>query len=104
MVETGLEERVARLEGRVEGFEGRFDGLDRRVDILERRIDALDAKVDRFRDELSARIDALDRKLTADIATVKQNQLTQFRWIVGTQVALFVAISGSFAAGFLALK
>ncbi|MBI4501639.1 MAG: hypothetical protein HY700_10805 [Gemmatimonadetes bacterium] len=93
MPEFGLDERVARLEGRVDGFADRFDGLDQRMnqldgrmDRFERRMDALDAKVDRFREELAGQIRALDQKVS-----------TQFRWTVGIQVAVLLAVVAALA-------
>ena len=71
---AGLAERVAKLEGRVDGFDARFDSL-------ERRLDALDAKVDRFRAELSGAIAALETKMSS-----------QYRWLLGTQLTVFVTV------------
>lgn len=70
-----------KLGGRIDQLSGRIDALDRKVDS---RIGAVDGKVDRFRDELSGRIEALDRKVSR-----------QFTWIVGIQVAMFIAVIGS---------
>jgi len=81
MLESGLEERVARLEGRVSGFDDRFSAIERRFDSIDRRFDFLEARIDRFRAELNGRIDALDQKMSR-----------QFTWIVGIQVAVLLAV------------
>lgn len=67
MAEPGLEERIAKLEGRVDGFEARFDSLERRFDSLERR---MDARFEGIEDTMSK----------------------QFRWLLGTQLTVFVTV------------
>ncbi len=69
-----IEERVAYLEGKVEEHSRGFAEL-REI------IFHLDQKVDRFRQELAARIEALDQKIS-----------TQFRWLVGIQIAVLLAV------------
>ena len=104
MAEFGLDERVARLEGRVEGFADRFDGLDQRMsqldgrmDRFERRIDALDTKVDRFCEELGRQIAALDHKVDEKLGALDQKISTHFRWTVGIQVAVLLAVVAALA-------
>ena len=55
--------------------------MSNRIDGLAGRIDAVDAKVDRFREELSAKMSH------------------QFGWLVGIQVSVLVAVIGALVAG-----
>lgn len=98
VTEPGLQERVARLEGRTEDFGERFDGLDRRVDSLERRMDArfesLDQRLEAFERRVDARFEAMDRRFEA----IETSMAKQFRWLVGGQVTLLVAVVGALSS------
>ncbi|MEX0692401.1 MAG: hypothetical protein WD934_03840 [Gemmatimonadales bacterium] len=96
----------AKLEGRVDGFDARFDSLERRFDTVdhrfdavdrrfervEQRIDALDAKVDHRINALDGKVDGFRIELAGAIAALDSKTSSQFRWLIGTQLAVFVAI------------
>jgi hypothetical protein len=97
-----VQERVARLEGRVEGHAqmvtdaaGAVRHLEARMEqrftALESRMLALDEKLDRKTDALDARIGGVESRLA-------QRLDSQFRWLVGIQFAMLVALVASLVA------
>ena len=104
-----IEERVAYLEGRVgkvddlgpriDAVDGKLDRavetLSSRIEALDRklsgRIEGLDQKIDHVRVELSARIEALDAKFDH----MNDRMGVQFRWLVGIQIAVLLAVVGA---------
>lgn len=70
-----LEERVAYLEGRLEDH--------------TRAVGDLGGEVRGLREEMGRRFDALDQKVDR-----------HFTWLVGIQVAFFVAVVGALAGSF----
>jgi hypothetical protein len=105
-----IQERVATVEGRVEGharmltdvagairhlearMDQRFTSMDLRFTVIEGRLTALDQKLDQ-------KIEALDAKLDQKVATLDQKMDSHFRWLVGIQFAMLIAIVASFMAG-----
>jgi hypothetical protein len=105
-----IQERVATVEGRVEGharmltdvagairhlearMDQRFTSMDLRFTVIEGRLTALDQKPDQ-------KIEALDAKLDQKVATLDQKMDSHFRWLVGIQFAMLIAIVASFMAG-----
>ena len=108
VVEPGLQERVARLEGRVQDFGDRFDTLERRLDSFERRMDARCETVDRRFQGLDQRFETIDQRfgtvdrrfvvLEAQLHALDDKMSSQFRWLVGGQVAVLVSIVGTLSA------
>ena len=84
----GFDARFDALESRMDGLDRRMDALERRVEAVARRVDALDAKVDRVRDELAGRLEGLEVRMA-----------TQFRWLVGIQIAVLLAVVAALAGG-----
>jgi hypothetical protein len=112
-----IQERVAKVEGRVEGHarmltdvagamrhlearmdqrftsvDERFTSVDLRFTALEGRLTALDAKLDQ-------KIGALDAKLDHRFETLDQKMDSHFRWLVGIQFAMLIAMLASFIGG-----
>lgn len=105
-----VQERVARLEGRVEGhaqmltdvaaavrhlearMEQRFASVDLRFTGIENRLTSLDQKLDR-------KTDALAEKLEREVGRLDQKLDSHFRWLVGIQFAMLIALVASFIAG-----
>jgi chromosome segregation ATPase len=116
-----IQERVAKVEGRVEGYarmltdvagairhlearmDQRFTSMDLRFTVIEGRLTALDQKLDQKIEALDAKLDqkigALDAKLDQKVATLDQKMDSHFRWLVGIQFAMLIAIVASFMAG-----
>lgn len=107
-----LEERVAYLEGRVS------DHTQAQSELREMVVH-LDQKVDRFREELAARIsaleqsvnawfqsvndqiDALDQSLSTRIDVLNEKVDRQFKWLVGIQITVLVAVVSALIAALL---
>jgi hypothetical protein len=105
-----VHERVAQLEGRVEGharmltdvvgavrhlearMDQRFTSVDVRFNGLEGRLTALDQKFDQ-------KSDALNAKLEQKFETLDRKMDSHFRWLVGIQFAMLIAMLASFLAG-----
>jgi tetrahydromethanopterin S-methyltransferase subunit G len=101
-----IQERVAKVEGRVEEharmltdiagairhlevrMDQRFTSMDLRFTALEGRLTALDQKLDQKVGTLDQKIGTLDEKIDS-----------HFRWLVGIQFAMLIAIIASFVAG-----
>ncbi|MEW6543778.1 MAG: hypothetical protein AB1411_09210 [Nitrospirota bacterium] len=90
-----LEERVAYLEGKVEEHSRGYADIREGLQSLEQRLTFLDQKVDRSREELAARIDASDHRLSGRIDSLDQKVSTQFRWLVGIQFMVLLAVIGA---------
>jgi chromosome segregation ATPase len=65
-----------KLQATIHALDKKVDKLDVRIGSLEGRMDNLETKVDKLGETLSAKIDS------------------QFRWIVGTLIALMLAFGG----------
>jgi predicted nuclease with TOPRIM domain len=75
-LETKIESLEIKVDTKIESLEGRMDHLETKFDKLEVKVDKLDQKMDKLGETLSAKIDS------------------QFRWIVGTLIALMLAFGG----------
>ena len=56
---------------------------------------------------IDQRFSAVDQRFTAidgQLATLRGEMSGQFRWIVGIQVTVFVALAGTLISGFFALQ
>ena len=77
-LDSGLERLDAKIDARIDGLDAKIDarinGLDAKIDA---RINGLDAKIDARTDGLDARIEGLRREMNV-----------QFRWMLGTMVAV----------------
>lgn len=104
-----IQERVARLERRVEGqaqmvtdVAGAVRHLEARMEqrftVLEGRMSALDEKLDRKTDALVQKLDAMDGRVGGVESRLVQRFDSQFRWLVGIQFAILVALVASRAA------
>lgn len=93
-----LEERVAYLEGKVEEHSRGYADIREGFQHLEQRLTFLDQKVDRFRDELAGRIDSLDQRMSSRIDALDQKISTQFRWLVGIQIMVLLAVISALVA------
>lgn len=105
-----IQERVAKVEGRVEEharmltdiagairhlevrMDQRFTSMDLRFTALEGRLTALDQKLD-------LKVGVLETTLDQRIGTLDEKTDSHFRWLVGIQFAMLVAIIASFVAG-----
>lgn len=113
-----VDERVAHVEGRVDGqgqmltdlstrlvgldakFDLRFAGLETKFDLrfagleakFEKRYDALEAKVD-------ARCNAIEAKFDKRCDAIELKMSANFRWMLGIQFSILVALLASFIAG-----
>ena len=82
----------ARMEQRFTSVDLRFTGIENRFTGLEGRLTALDQKLDR-------KTDALTEKLEREVGRIDQKLDSHFRWLVGIQFAMLIALVGSFIAG-----
>ena len=90
-----FDERVAFLEGTVTEH-------GKRVDELPALVAQLDAKADKRFDTVDRRFDAVDRRLVehdrrfsvieAQIGALDRKMSRQFQWLMGTLVALLIAV------------
>lgn len=83
-----VREQVARLGGRVEGHAQMLTDVAGAVRHLEARMDRLEARMDE-------RFTALDEKVDAVETTLEHKLDGHFRWLVGIQFAVFVALFAS---------
>jgi len=86
-----IQERVARLEGRVQGHAQMLTDVAAAVRHLDARMDRLEARMDE-------RFTALDQKIGVVETRLEHKLDTHFRWLVGIQFAMFVALVASLAA------
>jgi hypothetical protein len=86
----------ARMEQRFTSVDLRFTGLEGRITTLEGRLTALDQKLDQKVDGVATR---LDRKIDAVEANLEGKLDSHFRWLVGIQFAMLIALVASFIAG-----
>jgi hypothetical protein len=59
---------------------------------------ALDQKPDRKTDALALKIGALGTKLEREVGRIDDKLDSHFRWLVGIQFAMLIALVGSFIA------
>ncbi len=98
-LEARMDQRFTSVDLRFTGVENRFIGLEGRFTALEGRLTALDQKLDRRTDALDLKIGALGTKLEREVGKLDQKLDSHFRWLVGLQFAMLIALVASFLAG-----
>jgi predicted nuclease with TOPRIM domain len=83
-----IDERVAYLEGKVEDHYGTMSEL--RADLREVRTEVRDLRV-----EMNQRFEAMGARLEGKIDALSTRIDTKFTWLVGTQVAMLIALIGA---------
>ena len=73
---------------RLDVLEGRVEEQSRNWDRVHAQIRQVDQKIDDVARDLSSRIVALDRKLDRKIDDLRRELSRQFRWTMGTMIAL----------------
>jgi uncharacterized coiled-coil protein SlyX len=112
-----VQERVAQLEGRVEGhaqmltdvagavrhlearMDQRFASVDLRFTEIENRLNGLEGRLTALDQKLDRKTDALAEKLEREVGRLDQKLDSHFRWLVGIQFAMLIALVASFIAG-----
>ena len=112
-----VEHRVAHLEGRVEGhgqmlidvvgavrhlearMEQRFTGIDLRFTGVESRLTTIEGRITTLGLKLDQRVGAVEQKVDQRVGALEQKQDSHFRWLVGIQFAVLIALLASFVAG-----
>jgi hypothetical protein len=89
----------AHMEQRFTSVDLRFTGIENRLNGFEGRLTALDQKLDRKTDALELTIGALGTKLEREVGRLDQKLDSHFRWLVGIQFAILLAIVASVVAG-----
>ncbi len=84
-----LKQSIEHINETMMRMEKRFDQLDHRFDYLEKKMDDGFSKIDKKFDKVDEKLEKLDDK----IEHVRRQSWSQFRWIIGAIVALFVTIS-----------
>src|SRR5688572_22222755 len=90
-----VEERLAFLEGRLEDHTAAVAAIQRDTGDLRSQVHNLDQKVDRLFSSLDSRISSLDQKVDRLFYSLDSKISRHFIWIVGIQVAFFLAIVGA---------
>ncbi|MFQ5826159.1 MAG: hypothetical protein ACE5IA_02270, partial [Dehalococcoidia bacterium] len=79
----------AKIDARIDGLDTKIDGglaqLDAKIDA---RIDGLDTKIDGGLAQLDTKIDARTDELRQEIGDLRREMGVQFRWMLGTMVAV----------------
>jgi uncharacterized coiled-coil protein SlyX len=104
---VAVEERLAHVEGRIEGQAQMLTDVGARLVALDQKFDlkfaALEAKVDRKFSELEAKVDRriteLEAKFGRKFDALEAKISSNFRWMVGIQFTILVALLASFIAG-----
>lgn len=77
--------------------------VDKRLASLEARVDAmadLRSLITEFRDEVYRRFEAVDQKADRHFLYLDQKVDRHFTWIVGTQLALLLAVVGALVGAY----
>ncbi len=82
--------RMIRVETIIEHIQYMLARMDKRFDGMEEGFDKLDKKIDALEVRLDSKIEKLDTKIDITVNRLESKMDTNFKWIVGMMITLFV--------------